>query len=340
MRAAVFPEPESCEMVERETPVPGEHQVLVQVEACGLCGTDAHIFRGEFPARFPLIAGHEFAGSVVETGVDVPYLRPGEHVVIDPNTFCGACRNCRRGFTHLCSRLAPIGVSHDGGFATHCIVPAQQCHRVPDDMPFPVASMIEPIACCIHGIDRAQIRAGEVVLLIGAGAIGQILLQLAVLQGASATIVSELVPEKREASLRLGATRVVDPHADDLEKVVMDATEESGADVIIECVGATETAQQAVALAGGGGRVMLFGVAPRTAEISLSPYEIYRKEIAVTGSFTNPFTHARALALVSSGRLKVADLITHRLPLARVTDGIDLLESGAAMKVIIEPQMS
>jgi threonine dehydrogenase-like Zn-dependent dehydrogenase len=120
----------------------------------------------------------------------------------------------------------------------------------------------------------------------------------------------------------------------------MAATEESGADVVIECVGATETAQQAVDLAGVGGRVLLFGVAPETAEIRVSPYDIYRKEISVTGSFTNPFTHARALALLSSGRLQVADLISHHLPLEAVPDGIELLESGEAMKVIIEPQAS
>jgi 2-desacetyl-2-hydroxyethyl bacteriochlorophyllide A dehydrogenase len=337
MRAAAFPAPELCEMVERETPAPAERQVLVRVEACGLCGTDAHIFRGQFPARFPLIAGHELAGVVAETGVDVSSLRPGDHVVVDPNIFCGACRNCRRGYAHLCTMLEAIGVGHDGGFATHCLVPAQQCHRVPDDMPFPVASMIEPIACCMHGMDRAQMRSGEVVLLIGAGTIGQILLQLAILQGAATVIVSEPMPEKREAALRLGASRVVDPRADDLEKAVADATEASGADVVIECVGGAETAQQALDLAGAGGRVVLFGVAPQSAEISLSPYEIYRKEISVTGSFINPFTHARAVALLSSGRLAVEGLISHRLPLAAVREGIELLESGSAMKIIIEP---
>jgi threonine dehydrogenase-like Zn-dependent dehydrogenase len=277
---------------------------------------------------------------VAETGADVSFLGPGDHVVVDPNMPCGVCRACRQGLTHLCTDLTAIGVSQDGGFATHCLLPAQQCHRVPHDMAFVVASMVEPVACCVHGIDLAHIRAGEVVLLIGAGTIGQMLLQLAILQGASTTIVSEPMEEKREAAAALGASRVVDPRAEDLRSIVMDATENSGADVVIECVGGAETAQQAVDLAGMGGRVVLFGVAPQTAEIRVSPYEIYRSEVSVTGSFTNPFTHARAIALLSSGRLEVTDLISHRLPLEAIGEGIDLLESGKAMKVVIEPQTS
>ena len=325
-------------MVERQVPVPAERQALVRVDACGVCGTDAHIYRGQFPARFPLIAGHEFAGVVEEVGPGVAYLRPGDHVAIDPNIHCGSCRPCRRGLTHLCRSLSAIGVSQDGGFATHCLVLARQCHKVPGEMPPAVAAMAEPAACCVHGIDRAGIRSGEVVVLVGAGTIGLILLQLAVLQGAAATIVSELVADKRESAARLGATRVVDPAAENLEKIVKGATEGAGADVVIECVGSRESAQLAVGLAGEGGRVLLFGVAPQTAEIAVSPYQIYRKEICISGSFTNPFTHARALALLSSRRLKVEELVSHRLPLEAVPEGIELLESGRATKVMIEPQ--
>ena len=338
VRAAVFPAPETCEIVEGELPAPAEQQALLRVEACGLCGTDAHIYRGQFPARFPLIAGHEFAGVVEEVGAGVPFLRPGDRVAIDPNMYCGSCRPCRRGLVHLCRNLAAVGVTQDGGFATHCLLPAGQCHKVPSHMPFDIAAMAEPVACCLHGIDRARIQSGDVVLLVGAGAIGLILLQLALLQGAAVTIVSEINPDKRAAAKRFGATTVVDPKKDDLEKIVRDATEGAGPDVVIECVGGRQTAQQAFDLAGEGGRVLLFGVAPKEARISVSPYQIYRKEISLTGSFTNPFTHARALALLASGRLHVEELISHRLPLDQVLRGIDLLESGASIKVLVQPQ--
>ncbi len=284
-----------------------------------------------------MVAGHEFAGVVEEVGPGVGSPRVGDHVAIDPNIPCGTCRPCRRGLIHLCRDLSAIGVTQDGGFATHCLVPARQAHRVSAEMPFSVAAMAEPVACCVHGIDRAQIRAGDVVLLIGAGTIGLILLQLALLQGAAAAIVSELAPEKRAAAERLGAARAVDPRAESLSDIVAEATEGSGADVVIECVGGRETAQQSVELAGEGATVLLFGVAPQAATIAVSPYRVYRREITITGSFTNPFAHSRALALLSSGRVKVEHLISHHLPLEQVPRGIELLESRRATKVIIEP---
>jgi L-iditol 2-dehydrogenase len=207
-------------------------------------------------------------------------------------------------------------------------------------MPFKVAAMAEPAACCVHGIDRAGIRSGDVVVLLGAGTIGLLLLQLARLQGAAALVVSEPNAEKREMAKRLGATTVVDPVSQDLVAVVNAASEGDGADVVIECVGGAATAEQAVSLAGEGGRVLLFGVAPEQDEITVSPYRIYRKEIGITGSFTNPFTHGRALALLASGQLRVDGLISHRLSLDEVPRGIELLESGEATKVVIQTQES
>jgi threonine dehydrogenase-like Zn-dependent dehydrogenase len=198
--------------------------------------------------------------------------------------------------------------------------------------------MAEPVACCVHGIERAGVRPGDTVVVIGAGMIGLILLQLAQLQGAGRVIVSELNAKKRDAAHRLGAEQVVDPGDDDLEAVIEDATQGSGADVVIECVGSQGTAQQAVDLAGEGGRVLIFGVAPQEARVVVSPYQVYRNEITITGSFTNPFSQQRALALLASGRLNVDDLISHRLPLESVTRGIELVESREAMKVLIEPQ--
>ncbi len=260
MRAAVFPRPQECETVEREVPVPAEHQALVRVHVCGVCGTDAHIYRGEFPARFPVIAGHEFAGVVEKVGTGVSSLRPGDRVAVDPNIHCGSCRPCRRGLTHLCRNLSAIGVTQDGGFATHCVVPARQCHRVPDDMPYEVAAMAEPVACCVHGIDRAGIRSGDVVLLLGAGTIGLVLLQLVRLQGAAVTIVSEPNAGKRDLAERLGATTAVDPVSEDFEQAVKAATGGTRPDVVIECVGSAATAQQAFDLVGADHHLSLPGV--------------------------------------------------------------------------------
>ena len=338
MISAVFLAPGTCEIIERQTPVPSEGSVLVRVEACGVCGTDVHIFLGEFPAAFPLVAGHEFAGVIEATGPGVPYLRSGDHVTVDPNLACGACRPCRRGFGHLCPNLAALGVTVDGGFSTHCLVPARQAYKVPKDLPLEVAAMVEPVSCCVHGIERANVRPGDVVAILGAGMIGLMMVQLARLRGASAVIVSELEPPKRDMALQLGATEAVDPRAEDIRAAIARATGGPGADTVIECVGGQETAQQAVSLVGEAGTVLLFGVAPQGARITVSPYDLYRREITVSGSFTNPHTFDAAIALLRSGRVQVEEMISHRLPLAALTEGIELVESRQGMKVMIGPQ--
>jgi len=338
MRAAVFPSPGLCEIVEREPPSPAEGEIIVQVHACGLCGTDLHIYQGEFPARFPLVAGHEFAGLVEETGPGVVHLRAGDRVTVDPNISCGACPPCQKGYPHLCRDLSAIGVTLDGGFATHCAVPARQAYKLPKDMPFAIAAMSEPVACCVHGIEQAHLRPGDTVVIIGAGMVGLVMLQLALLRGASVAVVSEPSAPKRQIAQALGATVVVDPHAADLAEAVTQAIGDSGADVVIECVGSESTAQQAVSLASEAGRVLFFGVSPEAARVSVSPYQVYRKELTITGSFTNPFTQGRALSLLNSGRLKVEELITHRLPLDQLPKALDLMAAHQATKILIQPQ--
>jgi 2-desacetyl-2-hydroxyethyl bacteriochlorophyllide A dehydrogenase len=339
MRAAVFEAIGRLAMVERPAPRPPEGAARVRVDACGICGTDVHIFPGEFPgAVFPLVAGHEFAGVVEATGAEVSHLRPGDQVAVDPNIYCGVCRPCRRGLGHLCRNLTALGVNMDGGFATHCVVPARQAYKVGPDLPLHLAAMTEPVSCCVHGIERAGIRPGDCVVILGAGMIGLIMLQLALFQGAACAIVSEPGPEKRAMAAQLGATHTIDPRTQGLADVVAQATGGEGADCVIECVGAESTAHQAVSLAGEASRVLFFGVAPPAVRIGISPYDIYRRELTLTGSFTNPRTFDAALALLSSGRLRVAELISHRVPLEQLAEGIELLESRRAMKVMVEPQ--
>jgi 2-desacetyl-2-hydroxyethyl bacteriochlorophyllide A dehydrogenase len=339
VRAAVFPAPGEFEIVEREPPRAPEGTVIVRVEACGLCGTDVHIYRGEFPtAAFPLVAGHEFAGVVEATGSAVPYVRAGDHVAVDPNIACGACRSCRRGLGHLCPNLVAVGVNVDGGFATYCQVPARQTYKVPREMSFEIAAMAEPVSCCVHGIERANVRPGDIVGVIGAGMIGLIMLQLAALRGASMVIVSEPAAHKREMAQRLGATHVLDPASADVATSVAEITGGAYADCVIDCAGTSDTARQAIALAGNGGIVLLFGVAPPSARATVSPYDIYRRELTITGSFTNPFTFRAAVALLSSGRVKVDELISHRVALSDVPDAIEMVEARQTMKVIVQPQ--
>jgi threonine dehydrogenase-like Zn-dependent dehydrogenase len=191
VKAAVVERPEVVRIEEREVPQPGAEEVLIRVRACGVCGTDVHILHAGFRADYPVIPGHEFAGEVVSVGDRVTHVRPGEPVVIDPNITCGVCPYCRRGLVHLCENLIALGVNLPGGFEEFCVAPAKQVYRLPDGLSWEEAAFVEPLACCVHGIDRAGISAGDSVVVIGAGPIGLLMVQLARLEGAREVIVSE-----------------------------------------------------------------------------------------------------------------------------------------------------
>ena len=188
-------------------PEPGEGQVLVKVCACGVCGTDVHIYhggKGSADVTPPVILGHEFSGHVVKLGSGVTGLEEGQLITVDPNIYCGKCRPCRQGQKQMCHHMQAVGVNMDGGFADCCLVPYAQCVAVPEGTDPEVAALAEPLACCLHGIDRAGIRPGENVLVIGGGTIGQIMLQLARLAGAAKVVLSEPVAARRELAVRLG----------------------------------------------------------------------------------------------------------------------------------------
>jgi len=334
MRAAVFVGPNEWRVEQRPEPKPGPGQIVIAVRAAGVCGTDLHIFRGRFPATFPRVPGHEFAGEVLAVGAGVRNVRVGDRVSADPVIPCNACDYCRRSKPHLCRDLQALGIQWDGGFATHCVMPAEQAVPVPQGVGFDAAALAEPIACCLHGLDLAGIALGDRVAIIGAGWIGLIMLQLARLRGAGFVSISEKIAAKRELAERLAADRVVDPQAEDYAAVVREATG-GGADVVIECVGSAPTAAQALTLVRDGGTVLLFGVAPQEAEIAVRPFEIYRRELRLIGSFSTPRKHAAAIALLAGGRLEIEPLITGRFGLEGAGEAMEALESGKAIKSLI-----
>jgi 2-desacetyl-2-hydroxyethyl bacteriochlorophyllide A dehydrogenase len=313
MRAAVFEGEGRLTLQERPIPAPGPDDVLVQVAACGICGTDRHIMHGEFATAPPVIIGHEYAGTVAAVGAGVRDVRVGDQVAIDPNIVCGQCRPCQRGQVHMCRHLTALGVNRDGGFAEYALAPRRQCYVLAPHMPLLEWAMTEPLACCIHGIDLACIRAGDRVAVIGGGAIGQIMAQLARLSGAGLVAVSDTVRERREMALRLGADAVVDPTS--VEPVAPGEMLDGGADVIIEAVGSRATNRQAIAWAAPGGTVLWFGVTPPGHTVEVEPNLIFEKELRIQGARINPFTHSRAVALLASGRIQVEPLITQQIGL-------------------------
>ena len=314
-------------------------EVLIKVAACGVCGTDVHIFHGDKGSAEvtpPVVLGHELSGTVVSVGDNVTSLTVGDHVTVDPNSYCGQCHYCRIGKKQLCTSLYAVGVNRDGGFAEYCYVPEAQCYRLNDDIPLEFGAMAEPLACCIHGIDNAEIRTGDTVLVVGGGAIGLMMVQLAKLSGASKVILSEPVEMRRRIGLQVGADAVLDPMHENLKERLRELTGESGADVVIECVGNTAATAQAFEAAKRGTTLLLFSVPKAGAIHPLSLEDVYQKELRIVGSMINPDTHQRAVNLINSGRIQLAPIITHRFPIEKLKEAILMQMSNESLKVLVE----
>lgn len=338
MKAALFTAPFEIAVREVPDPVIEPHEVLIQVAACGICGTDLKIESGGYDALYPVIAGHELSGTLLEVGADVTHLKAGDSVAVNPNTPCRRCRYCYRGLFHLCTSPTACGVTYDGGFAQLCKVSAQLALPVSDALPLNLWAMMEPVSCCLHGIDVAGIVPGDSVVILGAGSIGNILAQLARNSGAARVIVSEPREEKRELALAMAADDALDPLAlgDGLTEAVHDLTC-GGADVVIEAAGIPATALSAISLARRGGTVLFFGVCPQDLEVPVQPYAIFHHELSIKGAYTNPLTDTRAIAMLESGRVQVAPLISHRYTLDQVADGLKAVRAGETVKAQVIP---
>jgi L-iditol 2-dehydrogenase len=300
--------------VGRPTAQAGE--LVVRVEACGVCGTDRHIFHGEYPAVLPMTPGHEFAGTVTEIGPGCG-IQVGTRVTVDPNISCGVCVECRRGEPCLCPRRLALGVDLDGGLAEFVVVPERQAYPLPEGMPITWGALCEPLACCLHALDLAAIKPGMRVAIFGGGVIGQIMVRLSALSGAVSTVLVTRQAERRSLAERFGATATYNPRAGDLSATLLGPSGAlpQGADVVFECAGVVETFEQSLTTARRGGTIVVIGVAPQDAVSGIRPYDIFARELRIVGSFLNPLTHGRAVELAGSGRLDPASLITSEWPL-------------------------
>jgi threonine dehydrogenase-like Zn-dependent dehydrogenase len=336
MKAAQYRSPGHLDLIAAQLRPLREDEVLLDVEACGICGTDLHIVEGTSRSTPPVVLGHEYAGTIVEMGKGVQGHMVGEHVAVDPNIACGECFYCRRGLVHLCSALRALGVDIDGGMAEYCIVPARQLYALGKEMSPEVSAFVEPLSCAVHGIDKAGIRHGDSVVILGGGPIGQMMLQLARCGGAAFTVLVEPLREKRELGEKLGASLTIDPTSADVAEAMHTVLPE-GADVVIECAGLTATAALAVGLARRGGTVEFFGVCPIGAAILLEPNSVYFKELTIVGSYVNPHTFSRAIALLRSGSVRVEDFPITRFPLDGVHEALRYHREGLTLKSIIIP---
>ena len=339
MKASYFLGKGSFEVRQAPELHPGPGEVVIKNMVCGVCGTDVHIFHGEpgsADVNPPVVLGHEYSGEVVEVGEGVTALKPGDHVTVDPNIYCGECVYCRNGKKQLCETMQAVGVTRDGGFGEYSLVPAAQAFKLGDSVPYEAGAMAEPVACCLHGIDLAGIKAGDRVCIVGGGAIGLIMLQLAKLSGASSLVLSEPNEKRRQVALSLGADAAIDPTAPDARSAY-EAALGDGADVVIECVGNNAAVKSAFQLAKKGATIVLFSVPKVDATFDLPLFDVYKKELTIKGSFVNPDTHERAVRLINSGKLDFTSIITHRFNLDQLPEAIAMQMSSESIKVVVCP---
>lgn len=320
-----------------QRPVPqvaGPDDVLVNIEACGICGTDLNILAvpAAHKATPNIIIGHEGVGLVAEVGTGVTGLKPGDRVVIAPRLTCGRCAYCRRGLNNQCTNYKTIGTTIDGAFAPYVVAPQTALYKISPALPRDDAAFFEPLSCVVGSVVRAPVQAGDNVVIIGAGPMGLLFAQTYRTLGAGKVIVADISPYRLNFAREIGVDQVFNPQEVDLPQAVLAATG-LGADVVVDAVG--NQVNTAVRLARRGGNVILFGLRPHDNP-PLNQYTITRYDLTIHGTFVglNPFE--QTVQLLESRRLLPSNLITHRVPLAELGRGVELMRSGQGMKVIVE----
>ncbi|MFW6006532.1 MAG: zinc-dependent alcohol dehydrogenase family protein [Bacillota bacterium] len=332
MKAAVFEKPGSISLKKVDIPELSPEEVLIKVKASGICGTDHHIYQGEAPASFPVIPGHEMSGIIEKTGEKVSRLNSGDRVAVNPNIHCGTCYYCQRGEVNLCKNLQAVGVTRDGGFAEFVTVPETNVHKIEDNISFSAGAMIEPVSCCLHGIDLARIKPGAKVVILGGGAIGLILAQLARESGAAEVFISEPEIARQELAGNLGFKNVFTPDIID-EKLFKKSP--VGADVVVEAVGIENTVKQSLELVRNGGNILFFGVCPEELTVPISPFAVYKRELTIKGSNINPFVTERAIEILNKEKIEVEKLVTHQYDLSVLPEIFSGNITNSGLKSII-----
>jgi len=345
MKAAQYLRPGELKLEDIDVPEIDCEELLVKVEVALTCGTDLKIYRrGHRLARPPMTMGHEFAGVVADVGNRVTAFKKGMRVVAANSAPCNVCFFCRRGKPNLCEHLEEdlIGFSAPGSYAEYVRVPAkivrQNVHRIPDHVSFKEAALLEPLACVVHGNDLADIRLGDSVVIVGAGPIGLLHLQLANHRGAEKVIVIDVSDVRLENARRLGAQNTINAEKENQIGKVMELTGGIGADVGIEAVGLPETWENAIGMIRKGGTALLFGGCPSGTSASVDTGKLHYGELTVRGAFHHtPLCVERALSLISLASIKTSGIITHEMPLADVERALQLMAEGKAVKVAIIP---
>jgi 2-desacetyl-2-hydroxyethyl bacteriochlorophyllide A dehydrogenase len=331
MKAAFIESPGQIVLKDIPVPVAKESEVLIEVRASGICGTDIHIFHGEYLGSYPVIPGHEFSGIVKGIGAKVTRFKVGDRVAVEPNIACDNCPACLSNRQNFCENWKGVGVTLPGGMAEYVAVPEKAAFDI-GALPFGSGAFVEPLSCVLHGVQRVAFALADRVLILGAGPIGTLLLKAIALEGASAIDVVD----KNEARLALakksGAAAVFSS---------FDSLAAEAYDVVVDATGVPAVMERTLAFARKGGSVLLFGVPPAKSRISLDAFAIFQKGLTILSSYTSVRNSIQAVRLLETGRIDVSSLVSHELPLKDFRHGIELIEEGreGALKVLMRPDL-
>lgn len=342
MKAAVMVGPGEMIYENRPLPRPQDDEVLVRINAVGVCGSDAHYFMhgkiGRYIVDKPLILGHESAGTVVDTGKAVQHLRPNDRVVLEPGVPCRQCTYCKSGRYNLCPDVVFMATPPiDGAFCEYYCTAADFVYKLPDNISFDEASMIEPLACGIHTMNRGRVRPGESVAIFGAGPIGLMILQAAKAYGATDRIVFDIEPNRLNIAQKLGATHVFNPKDTDIIQEAYNIAP-AGLDVVIEAAGGESTSKLVTKLARRGGRIVWVGNT-RQEYVPVSVLEILDKELDLIGVFRYANIYPQAIRLIANRLVDVRRMITHTFPLDQTGEALTIAyhRSDGAIKIVVNP---
>ena len=334
MRAVKFPEPWKVECIDIPEPVAKEGEALIKVRSAGICGSDIGAFRGTNPlVSYPRVIGHEVAGEILSIPEDNPRgLKVGDHVIVDPYLYCGECYPCSTGRTNCCTSLHVLGVHVEGGMCETFAHPADMLWKLPDDMPWDIAPMAEPLTIALHGIHRGGLKAGEHVAIIGAGPIGLLAAMSAIAYGAEPILI-DLVDERLEMAKELGVKYVINSGKEDLVAKVAEYTDGRMAELVMECSGANPAVRSTLDIVANAGRITLTGWPKK--ETPLPTDAITRKEVDIRGARTSAREFEEAIELIHSGKVNVRALLTKVVSIADAPAAIMDIEKnpGNYMKV-------
>jgi len=330
MKAIQIERPGHTVLVDLTLLKPKANEILIKVMATGICGTDIHILRGDYIGNYPIIPGHEFSGIVEQIGKGVSRLHRGARVAVEPNISCDNCYNCLNNRQNFCENWQAVGVTRQGGMAQYIIVPEKVTFDI-GDLPFEYGTFVEPLSCVLHGIERININISDRVLILGAGPIGILFLQMIRLQGAGYISVLEKQSSRAELAKRFGA---------DLVAIDINDLKENDFDIVIDATGKIILMEKTVDLVRHGGKVLLFGVPSAGEKMNIEGIKIFQKGLTLLSSFTSLRNSYQAISLLQSRQVDVSELISHKFPLSDFKRGVELIERGIdnVKKVLILPQ--